>query len=292
MKRNFIVLSTAAAANLFMLKSAIEITGDDPWLKIGVSGKWEGHPVGTFELNQATFDQMVSNFEKSNIDIVCDYEHQTLYGDCAPASGWIFKNPISLKSENGELFAKIEWTDKAKTHIKNIEYRYLSPVFAPNTTSQVDGTNIGWTLHSVALTNKPFLQELDEVRLNKLNNQTKEETPMTQEEKDAMAALEAENASLKADKEKLTAEVLANKDASAVAKVDAAIAAKKIHPDQKESALKMCKADTEGFDKFLETAKPFVTAPGGNDMFDNKQTGATGNQLSQAEINAATGGAL
>ncbi|WP_060825919.1 phage protease [Sulfurospirillum cavolei] len=288
--KDFIVLSVAAA-NFFMLKNAIEITGDNPWLKIGISGKWEGHPVGAFELNQATFDQMVGNFEKSAVDIVCDYEHQTLYGDQAPASGWIKKNPLSLKAENGELFAKIEWTDKATTYIKNIEYRYLSPVFAPNTIDQATGANIGWTLHSVALTNKPFLQELDEVRLNKLNNQTKEET-MTQEEKDAMTALQAENTSLKADKEKLTAEVLANKEASAMAKVDAAIAAKKIHPDQKEHALKMCKADMDGFDKFMETAKPFVTAPGGNDLFDNKQTGATGNQLSQAEIKAATGGAL
>ncbi|MBN1839769.1 MAG: hypothetical protein JW802_06975 [Campylobacterales bacterium] len=270
MKRNFIVLSTATAANLFMLKSAIEITGNDPWLKIGVSGKWEGHSNGTFELNQATFDQMVSNFEKSGVDIVCDYEHQTLYGNRAPASGWIKKTPMSLKSENGELFAKIEWTDSAKAYIESKEYRYLSPVFAPNTTSQVDGTNIGWTLHSVALTNKPFLQELDEVRLNKLNNQTKEETPMTEQEKAELDALKAENASLKTTKEKLEAEVLSNKDANAVAKVDAALAAKKIHPDQKEHALKMCKADAEGFDKFLETAKPFVTAPGGNDMFDNK----------------------
>lgn len=267
--KDFIVLSLAAS-NFFMLKQAIEITGETPWLKIGISGKWEGHPVGAFELNQATFDQMVGNFEKSGVDIVCDYEHQTLYGEQAPASGWIKKIPLSLKAENGELFAKIEWTDKAKEYIENIEYRYLSPVFAPNTIDQTSAANIGWTLHSVALTNKPFLQELDEVRLNKLNNQTKEETPMTEQEKAELDALKAENASLKADKEKLTTEVLANKDASAVLKVDAAIAAKKIHPDQKEHALKMCKADMEGFDKFMETAKPFVTAPG-SDLFENKQ---------------------
>ncbi len=290
MKRNFIVLSTATAANLFMLKSAIEITGDDPWLKIGISGKWEGHSNGTFELNQATFDQMVSNFEKSGVDIVCDYEHQTLYGDRAPASGWIKKIPMSLKSENGELFAKIDWTDAAKAYILSREYRYLSPVFAPNTTSQIDGTNIGWTLHSVALTNKPFLQELDEVRLNKLNNQTKEETPMTEQEKAELDALKAENASLKTTKETLEAEVLANKESNAKLKVEAALAAKKIHPDQKEHALKMCKTDPEEFEKFIGAGKPFVTAPG-SDLFDNKQQPA-GNQLSDAELKAATGGTL
>ena len=97
---------------------------------------------------------------------------------------------------------------------------------------------------------------------------------MTQEEKDAMAALQAENATLKADNEKLGAEVLANKDASAVSKVDAAIAAKKIHPDQKEHALKMCKADPEGFEKFVEAAKVFGDAPQSN-MFDNKDHATT-----------------
>lgn len=287
--KDFIVLSLVAS-NFFMLKQAIEITSENPWLKIGVSGKWDGHSKGSFELNQATFDQMVGNFEKSGVDIVCDYEHQTLYGEIAPASGWIKKIPMSLKSENGELFAKIDWTEAAKAYIGNDEYHYLSPVFAPNTIDQATGANIGWTLHSVALTNKPFLQELDEVRLNKLNNQTKEETSMTQEEKDAMAALQAENTSLKADKEKLAAEVLANKEASATLKVDAALAAKKIHPDQKEHALKMCKADPEEFEKFIGAGKPFVTAPG-SDLFDNKQQPA-GNQLSDAELKAATGGTL
>lgn len=281
--KDIIVLSVAAS-NFFMLKQAIEINAENPWLKIGISGKWEGHPVGAFELNQATFDQMVGNFEKSGVDIVCDYEHQTLYGDRAPASGWIKKNPISLKAENGELFAKIEWTDAAKAYIESQEYRYLSPVFAPNTIDQATAANIGWTLHSVALTNKPFLQELDEVRLNKLNNPTKEETPMTQEEKDAMAALEAENATLKADKEKLNAEVLANKDASATLKVDAAIAAKKIHPDQRESALNMCKENPEVFEKFIEAGKVFGDAPQSN-MFDNKDHATTtGASISPAKF--------
>lgn len=291
----FYALSAAGAAaieNLFVLKASIDIAKDAPWQKIGITGKWDGHSSGTFEMNQTIFEQMVANYERSGIDVVVDYEHQTLWGGEAPASGWIPKDPLSLKAENGELLARIEWTDRAKSMIMAGEYRYLSPVFAPNTLSQTDGANIGWTLHSVALTNKPFLEELGEVRLNKLTqstNQTKEEGTMTKEEELALAA---ENEKLKTENEALKAENEKHADAQAEAKVGAAIASKKLHPDQKEHALKMCKSDPAGFDAFITAAKPMIQAPG-NNMFDNKNGGGstTGNELSEAEIQAATGGA-
>lgn len=296
MKKQMLLIALSAAAgsvtdsNLFILKSSLEIAKDTPWLKIGVTGKWDGHLNGTFEMNQTIFEQMIANYERGGIDLVVDYEHQTLLGDIAPASGWIRKDPLSLKAENGELFAQIAWTDRAKEMIASGEYRYLSPVFAPNSISQADGSNIGWTLHSVALTNKPFLEELGEVWLNKLTqstNQTKEEGTMTKEEE---LAITAENEKLKAENEMLKTQNQVHQDAQAEAEVDAAIAAKKLHPDQKESALKICKADPEGFKTFLSTAKPMVQAPE-NNMFPNKSVGgASSDELSEAEIQAATGG--
>lgn len=295
MKKTALFYALAAAGapaieNLFVLKASIDITKDAPWQKIGVTGKWDGHLNGTFEMNQTIFEQMVANYERSGIDVVVDYEHQTLRGGEAPASGWILKDPISLKAENGELFAQIEWTDRAKAMIMSGEYRYMSPVFAPNTLAQTDGANIGWTLHSVALTNKPFLEELDEVRLNKLiqnTNHTKEEGTMT---KDEELAIIAENEKLKADNEALKTENEQHAEAQAEAKVEAAIAAKKLHPDQKESALKMCKADPAGFDTFMSAAKPMIQVPG-DDMFDNKNNGTTSKgELTPEELKAATGG--
>lgn len=291
-KMLMIALSAAGAAantDYLVLKASIDITKDTPWQKIGVTGKWDGHSGGTFEMNQTIFEQMVANYEQAGIDIVCDYEHQTLFGDTAPASGWILKEPISLKAEGGELFAQIDWTGKAKEHILAKEYRYLSPVFAPNTLSQTDASNIGWTLHSVALTNKPFLEELGEVRINKLiqTNHTKEEGTMT---KDEEAAIIAENEKLKADNEALKTENEQHAEAQAEAKVEAAIAAKKLHPDQKESALKMCKADPVGFDTFMSAAKPMIQKPG-DDMFDNKNNPKKDDgELSPEELKAAVGG--
>ncbi len=296
MKKHLIGLSNAIALansdnnqNLYVLKASIAIDTNAPWLKIGVTGKWEGHGAGSFEMSQTVFEQMVANYENAGIDVVCDYEHQTLFGDTAPASGWIKKEPISLKVEGGELFAAIEWTDKAKAYIKAKEYRYLSPVFAPNTISQTDASNIGWTLHSVALTNKPFLEELGEVRLNKLTqiHHQKENETMTEAE---LQAIQDENKRLKEQNETLEADVKKHQDTQAEAKVDAAIAAKKLHPDQKESALKMCKENPSNFESFIGAAKPMIQKPG-DDLFENKNNGKKDDgELTPEELKAATGG--
>jgi len=296
MKKHLIALSSVIALsnndnnqNLYVLKASIPIDTNTPWLKIGVSGKWEGHRAGSFEMDQITFDQMVANYEKAGIDIVCDYEHQTLFGDTAPASGWIKKEPISLKAEGGELFSAIEWTDNAKAYIEAKEYRYLSPVFAPNTISQTDGSNIGWTLHSVALTNKPFLEELGEVRLNKFTqiHHQKENETMTEAE---LQALKDENKRLKEQNKTLQTDVEKHQDAQAEAKVDAAIAAKKLHPDQKESALKICKENPSNFESFIGFSLHIFKKPG-DDMFDNKHDGKKDDGvLTPEELKAATGG--
>jgi len=252
LKRKLIALSIAASIS-------ITKEDDDQWIVIGTTGKWDGHSVGSFSMDSGTFSQMVENFKNSSIDIVADYEHQTLIGEIAPASGWISKG--NLKTEEGNLLAKIAWTDKAKGMIDAGEYRYLSPVYAPNTIRQEDGANIGWTLHSVALTNKPFLEDLsdlfkgddpDDVLANKKTNGG--EKKMTEEEKAEMETLRAQNKLLL--------------DTQAEEMVANAIALKKIAPEQKESALKMCKGDMAEFKTFLDTAKPLVTLPP-NNVFPN-----------------------
>ena len=101
--------------------------------------------------------------------------------------------------------------------IKNGEYRYLSPVLDPQTIDQVTGDDIGWGLHSAALTNKPFLEELGQVWANKFNTNPNHQEggnmAMTPEEKTAfdnaiaeaerLKNVDAENTTLKADNETL-----------------------------------------------------------------------------------------
>lgn len=103
---------------------------------------------GDFIVDEDGFQRIHNRMKRRAIDIVIDYEHQTLKDVPAPAAGWI--KDLVLK-ENG-VFAKVQWTEKAKEYLKNKEYKYLSPVvFVKKKDHKVE------QLHSVALTNCPAI---------------------------------------------------------------------------------------------------------------------------------------
>lgn len=104
---------------------------------------------GNFMVNENSFNAINEHFLKRELDIVIDYEHQTLEGGEAPAGGWI----KSLRWEEGiGVMAQVDWTDKAKSYLANREYRYLSPVVLVRKSD-----NLAIRLHSVALTNTPAI---------------------------------------------------------------------------------------------------------------------------------------
>ena len=79
---------------------------------------------GDFEVDEESFKAMKAQMQQHGVDIVIDYEHQTLKDIQAPAGGWIKE----LVLQDGAIAAKVEWTDTARQYLKNKEYRYLSPV--------------------------------------------------------------------------------------------------------------------------------------------------------------------
>lgn len=247
----------------------------EKWLKIGVTGGWKGHWAGEFELDESSYNEMIANAIARGIDIVTDYEHSTIFNpDKAPAAGWTSVEPLHLKVDNGNLYAQIEWTAIASAHILAKEYKFLSPVFVPNTIDHVTGNNIGWTLHSLALTNTPFLSELGAIT-NKLN-QSKEKNDMGLQEdlNKANADLTAANSAITAkDTEinKLKTELEDANKKEAEMMVDVAVTDGKITAKQKDWALKYALSDKEGFTKFLEDA--IAVNPDG-EMFANKGNSA------------------
>ncbi len=245
----------------------------EKWLKIGVTGHWKGHSAGEFELDQHSYQQMIDNAKKRGLDIVTDYEHATLWSfDKAPAAGWISIDPLHLKVEDGELYAQIEWTATAAAHIEAKEYKFLSPVFVPNTLDQITGDNIGWTLHSVALTNTPFLSELGAIE-NKMNQQKEKNDMGIQEDLNkvksdldqATTAISAKDQKI-ADLEKQLEET--NKEKTE-AMVNSLIAEGKIAASQKDWAVKYALSDKEGFETYLSGVVPAMQDM---EMFANSQS--------------------
>lgn len=105
---------------------------------------------GSFIVDAESFREMKDHMLKRGIDIVIDYEHQTLTGAQAPAGGWVKE----LILNNG-IYAKVEWTEKAQQYLKKQEYRYLSPVVLIRETDKK-----AVQLHSIALTNTPAMHGL------------------------------------------------------------------------------------------------------------------------------------
>lgn len=86
-----------------------------------------GHVVsqkGEFDVDEESLAAMKAQIAERGVDLVVDYEHQTLTGDRAPAAGWVKE----LFAEDGHIKARVEWTLPAKQYLENKEYRYLSPV--------------------------------------------------------------------------------------------------------------------------------------------------------------------
>jgi phage I-like protein len=91
---------------------------------------------------------LVQHFGERGLDVVIDYEHQTLSGHKAPAAGWI----RDLEAREDGLWARVEWTDTAREHLAAREYRYFSPVLRLE-----DKTRRPLALLHAALTNTPAI---------------------------------------------------------------------------------------------------------------------------------------
>lgn len=144
-----------AAANTALERKAPE------WVKVCAVGTWQGHVYGTVVITTRDLDEMVVNFRANPMSRrPCDWEHQSLWtrgnGKPAPASGWVRE----LERRDNELWARVEWTDKAKAQIEAGEYAFLSPVLIFHYTDHMTGRDKGTVFHSLALTNQPFFEEL------------------------------------------------------------------------------------------------------------------------------------
>ena len=137
--------------DFFILKGGgVELTGAPETITVLPLG----HVVsskGEFDVDEGSFQAMKAQIAQRGVDLVVDYEHQTLKGVEAPAAGWVKE----LKLEDGNIVAVVEWTPLGAEYLKNKEYRYLSPVV---NVRKMDNKAIG--LHSLALTNTPAIENM------------------------------------------------------------------------------------------------------------------------------------
>jgi phage I-like protein len=103
------------------------------------------------EVDPESLTVMVGAFRSRGVDLVIDYEHQSLKGRQAPAAGWI----KDLEARADGLWARVEWTSQAREYLLNREYRYFSPVLQLDPESRRP-----LALMQVGLTNVPAIKRL------------------------------------------------------------------------------------------------------------------------------------
>lgn len=121
------------------------------WIKLLPLGKLELRDGRQgLEVAPEDLDAIIRKFRADGVDLVVDYEHQSLSGVKAPAAGWI----KDLAARSDGLYARVDWTLPARQHIEGEEYRYYSPAVLH------DPTRHPHTLKSVGLVNDPAIKGL------------------------------------------------------------------------------------------------------------------------------------
>ena len=149
----------------------VELSGVPTEIKILPLGRVHSQK-GDFTVDDESFDLIRKQFKDRKLDLVIDYEHQTLSDVQAPAGGWI----KDLYKGEDAIIAKVEWTARAAEYLKNKEYRYLSPVVMVR---EADKKAV--SLHSAALTNTPAIDGMfalaNSIDIDNMND-VKEDTKM------------------------------------------------------------------------------------------------------------------
>jgi phage I-like protein len=142
---------------------------------LAVTGRWV-RGAKEFAITRGDLESIARNFtRRQNGEINVDYDHASEMpevgaGGPVPSAGRIVKldAPEAFSGDASRLilWGWFEPTDRARRLIANREYRYISPAIDWTARSKSNGKPQGATLSTVALTNRPFLEEMPAIRLS------------------------------------------------------------------------------------------------------------------------------
>ena len=164
---------TTATRKALMNAEIVAAEGQVPeWVMVLRTGQWLGHPTApeivTPEHLASALAYFARHYAAHGADLVVDYHHASAVVPMgtgkAPAAGWI--SAMELRADGTELWGRVGWTAEAANAITEREFRYLSPVLRFDRPDRVTARPVPLQIPSVALTNTPFLTELESLNAN------------------------------------------------------------------------------------------------------------------------------
>ena len=138
-------------------------------------------------------------------DFVIDYEHQTIHapenGKPAPAAGWFSGKDIVWREGKGLFATNVTWTDLAAQQVKDLQYRYISPVMAfDKKTGEVRNIFMASLTNFPAIEGLSDLTEMAAAKFNLPNETSTEDSTVNRDELIALCGLlpEATDGQIKA----------------------------------------------------------------------------------------------
>lgn len=210
-----------------------EINAASKEIQLLRTGSYE-HPVyGKFFIDEKILNLLKSNFD-SNVrgqEISIDYTHDNDDGE-SPAAFWIKSLEIRENSDGkGKgLFARGEFTPMGEKKVSEKEYKYSSADFVIDYMDH-NGKHHPYVLRGGTLTNRPFIKEMDPIKLSEPTSKKKEAKDMNKDE--LIATLKTEH----------SVDIVALEGAARrVKELEASIAELKALPAQKEEEVKALQA--------------------------------------------------
>lgn len=131
-------------------------SSNQPDVQVLRVGKFNHPKYGEFEVTPLVLAEFKSNFDKGirGVDIAFDYFHNS----DQEAAGW--PTELYLSDDGNELWAKVDWTSKARKMLAEREVRYFSPDFAFLWKDPETGVAYKNVLFGGGLTNRPFVKDM------------------------------------------------------------------------------------------------------------------------------------
>lgn len=133
------------------------------WVQLCNLGEYKGHAMGAFAFTPDVFASIIKNFNAQANPVPVTYEHGMTPGQPRPAAGWVQE----IKQDGEWLVGLVEWTPSAAKMIRDGEYRFCSVCVDFESIDRVSGEPIGPEMYELGLTNTPFIDGQEPIRLSR-----------------------------------------------------------------------------------------------------------------------------